>query len=67
MNRWGIYLVGPCGQADRMFVVRAESYDKARNMIQQKMGTFENYPVEVIGDAIADAFPRIICVGDMMV
>jgi hypothetical protein len=67
MNRWGIYLVGPCGQLDRMYVVRAESYDKARNLIQQKMGTFENYPVEVIGDAIVDAFPRIICVGDMMV
>jgi hypothetical protein len=50
-----------------MYVVRAESYDKARNLIQQKMGTFENYPVEVIGDAIVDAFPRIICVGDMMV
>jgi len=58
--RWGIYLVGPCGMMDDYYVVRAATVDDARKLVQIDRGSKEMYPVEITGEAIVDAFPRII-------
>lgn len=54
-ERWGIFMVGPCGPEGHKFVVRAASWYEAALLVG-----YPNAPVERVGDALIDSFPRVI-------
>lgn len=66
-DRWGIFLLGPLGGAYCM--VRAACYVSARTLANAELGSvmvdgdqvgWEDAPAEIVGDALVDAFPRIL-------
>lgn len=66
-ERWGIFLLGPLG--DTYCMVRAACYVSARALANAELGSvvvdgdqvgWEDAPAEIVGDALVDAFPRIL-------
>ena len=64
---WGIFLLGPLG--DQYCMVRAACYVSARALANAEIGSlmvdgerigWDSAPAEVVGDALVDAFPRIL-------